>query len=143
MQTRAQPNEDDIRRLITTFYARVRSDSLLGPVFHGSIGETDAAWTQHLGRLCDFWSAVMLTSGRYHGDPFSAHLRLSSVSAPMFDHWLALFGETCGELFPPPLAEAFRLKADRIARSLRMGLFERLPTPRPCDSEPLEARRTG
>lgn len=74
---------------------------------------------------------MMLTSGRYHGDPFSAHLRLATISPPMFERWLAIFGETCGALFPPPLAEAFRLRADRIARSLRMGLFERLPAPAP------------
>jgi len=132
MKAAAQPSEDDIRRLVTTFYARVRRDALLGPVFLGALGKSDTAWTRHLARLCDFWSSVMLTSGRYHGDPFSVHLRLSSISPPMFDHWLALFGETCGDLFAPPLAEAFRLKADRVARSLRMGLFERLPAPRPC-----------
>jgi hemoglobin len=45
----------------------------------------------------------------------------------MFDRWLALFGETCAELFEPDVADAFRERADRIARSLHMGLFERLP----------------
>jgi truncated hemoglobin YjbI len=29
----AQRSEDDIGRLVTTFYARVRHDALLGPVF--------------------------------------------------------------------------------------------------------------
>lgn len=143
MQTTAQPSEEDIRRLVAMFYARVRRDPQLGPIFHGAIGETEAAWARHLDRLCDFWSAVMLTSGRYHGDPFSAHLRLSVVSPPMFDQWLALFGKTCGDLFPPPLAEAFCRKADRIARSLRMGLFERLPAPRSVAGELLEAKRAG
>lgn len=97
-----QPSEDDIRRLVAAFYARVRHDALLGPVFAGAIGDGEAAWERHLARLCDFWSSVMLKSGRYHGDPFSVHLRLSTISPAMFDRWLALFGETCAELFAPP-----------------------------------------
>lgn len=143
MQTTEQPSDDDIRRLVTTFYDRVRRDPVLGPVFHGALGESEAASARHLARLCDFWSSVMLTSGRYHGDPFSAHLRLSTISPPMFDRWLALFGETCGELFAPPLAEALRQRADRIARSLRMGLFERLPARRPPSGELLHSGRAG
>ncbi|MDT8278657.1 group III truncated hemoglobin [Roseomonas mucosa] len=130
-----QPSEEDIRRLVTAFYARVRHDALLGPVFTGAIGEGEAAWERHLARLCDFWSSVMLKSGRYHGDPFSVHLRLSAISPAMFDRWLVLFGETCAELFAPPLAGAFCERAERIARSLRMGLFERLPTPRPVSAK--------
>ena len=71
LKAAAQPSEDDIRRLVTTFYVRVRRDALLSPVFLGALGKSDTAWTRHLARLCDFWSSVMLTSGRYHGDPFS------------------------------------------------------------------------
>ncbi len=122
--------EQAIHRLVGRFYARARRDELLGPVFARAIGESDAAWAAHLARLSDFWSSVMLTSGRYHGDPFSAHLRLPALEPAMFDRWLALFGETCAELFEPDVADAFRERAERIARSLRMGLFERLPARR-------------
>ncbi len=123
----SQPSEEGIRRLVGQFYARVRRDAVLGPVFARALGEDDAAWAVHLARLHDFWSSVMLTSGRYHRDPFSAHLRLPDLAPGMFDRWLALFGETCAELFEPELAAAFRERAERIARSLRIGLFERLP----------------
>jgi len=119
--------EAAIRRLVDRFYARVRRDELLGPVFARAIGEDDKAWAAHLARLSDFWSSVMLTSGRYHGDPFSVHLRLPDLDLAMFDRWLALFGETCAEVLRPDMADAFRERAERIARSLRMGLFERLP----------------
>ncbi len=119
--------EEAIRRLVDRFYARARRDELLGPVFARAVGEDDEAWTAHLARLPDFWSSVMLTSGRYHGDPFSVHLRLPGLDPAMFDRWLALFGETCAEMFEPDVADAFCARAERIARSLRMGLFERLP----------------
>jgi hemoglobin len=119
--------EADIARLVDLFYGRIRVHPSLGPVFHAAIGETDAAWARHLGRLRDFWAAVMLRNGAYRGDPYSAHLRLPGLAPEMFDAWLALFDATCGELFPQALAAAFSERAHRIARSLRMGLFERLP----------------
>ncbi|HWX46958.1 MAG TPA: group III truncated hemoglobin [Roseomonas sp.] len=126
----ARPSEDAIHRLVDRFYARVRRDPVLGPVFTRAIGESEEAWSKHLARLTDFWSSLMLASGRYHGDPFSAHLRLPNLEPAMFDRWLTLFGDTCAELFEPEVADAFRERAARVARSLRMGLFERLPTRR-------------
>jgi len=121
--------EDAIRQLLALFYGRVRRDPQLGPVFARAVGTEDADWAPHLARLADFWSSAMLRSGRYHGDPFSMHLRLPDLEPAMFDRWLALFGESCAEAFEPDLAEAFRERAERIAQSLRMGLFERLPAP--------------
>ncbi len=122
--------DESIRRLLELFYARVRDDAQLGPVFARHVGTTDAEWVRHFARLGDFWSSVMRHSGRYHGDPFSTHLRLPELEPAMFDRWLALFGEACDELFEPELAAAFSERAHRIARSLRMGLFERLPARR-------------
>ena len=51
-------SEAQLERLIPNFYARVRDDALIGPVFGGAIGD----WQQHLAKLVDFWSSVMLTS---------------------------------------------------------------------------------
>ncbi len=121
--------EAAIREMLGRFYDRVRQDGQLGPVFAGAVGTTDAEWTPHLARLPDFWSSVMLRSGRYHDDPFSKHLRLPDLQPAMFNRWLALFGETCAASFEPELAEAFVERAGRIAHSLRIGLFERLRPP--------------
>lgn len=120
--------EEAIRHLLRLFYGRVRNDGCLAPIFERAVGTTEAEWEPHLARLSDFWSSVMRRSGRYHGDPYSAHLRLPGLEPAMFDRWLGLFGECCDEVLEPELASAFRERADRIARSLRMGLFER-PSP--------------
>ncbi len=130
----ADITEADIARLVDSFYGRVRADPLLGPVFHAAIGQSSSGWAAHLARLRRFWSAVMLRSGAYHGDPFSAHLRLPGLTPEMFTRWLALFDATCADSFPPETAAAFGERAHRIARSLRMGLFERLPPPRLRDA---------
>src|SRR4051794_23026340 len=112
--------EDDIASLVEAFYAKVREDPQLGPIFARALG--DDGWDSHLATLRDFWSSVMLTSGRYKGAPLAVHMRLSGLTPGLFDRWLALFGETCDERFEPPRAGAFRAKAARIAQSLLLGL---------------------
>jgi hemoglobin len=65
-------DETMIDRLVRGFYARVREDALLGPVFAARIAD----WDPHLQRMCAFWSSVALLTGRYHGRPTEKHLPL-------------------------------------------------------------------
>ncbi|UXN66112.1 group III truncated hemoglobin (plasmid) [Phyllobacterium sp. A18/5-2] len=117
-----QISEDTIRRLVDRFYARIRADPVLGPIFMRAIpGE----WSAHLAVMCDFWSSVMLTSGRYKGSPATVHLRIEGIEPQMFDRWLEIFDETCDALFEANESEAFRAKAARIAESLKLSLFYR------------------
>ena len=58
-----QPTKEEIRRLVSRFYARVRRDQVLGPVFARALGESDGAWEAYLACLPDFWSSLMLASG--------------------------------------------------------------------------------
>ena len=104
------------------FYAKIRVDPVLGPIFQRVVR---GKWDSHLEKMSNFWSSVMLTTGRYKGAPVPAHLRIKDIEPPMFDRWLRLFGDTCDELFEPEVAEAFRVKAERIAESLKLALFFR------------------
>jgi hemoglobin len=112
--------EAALARLVDTFYARVRQDPLIGPVFNAAVED----WDEHLEKLAGFWSSVMLTTGRYKGNPFGAHQKLP-ITPPMFDRWLALWSETVGEMFGPEAADQLRAKAERIGQSLQQGLFFR------------------
>lgn len=114
--------EATIRVLVDSFYARVRRDLTLGAIFAAAIA--DDAWPQHLEQMYAFWSSVMLTSGRYRGDPVSTHRGVSGIEPPMFGNWLDLFEATAAELFVPPLAERFAGKARRIAESLKLAVFQ-------------------
>lgn len=123
-----QISEDGIRRLVDEFYLKVRADAELAPIFDRAI---PGDWGPHLATMRDFWSSVMLTSGRYKGNPVAVHLRIEGMEPRLFDRWLELFSETCAELFDESLAEAFRAKARRIAESLKLALFYRPDRPWP------------
>ena len=109
--------EDMIERLVRGFYARVRADAMLAPVFDARIKD----WEPHLQQMCAFWSSVALMSGRYHGAPMPKHLPLP-VDAAHFDRWLDLFEATAAEVCPPEAAEHFVERARRIAASLELGV---------------------
>ena len=123
MQAMEAMTESQIVALVDAFYAKIRRDEVLAPVFERAIAPD--AWPVHLAKMYDFWSSVMLTTGRYKGNPMLAHLRLKSIEENMFPRWLALFRETAEELFAPDLAASFREKSERIAESLKLGLFYR------------------
>lgn len=115
--TRTGIDEAMIETLVHRFYAKIRDDALLGPVFEARI--TD--WDLHLQRMCAFWSSVALLTGRYHGNPVAKHLPLP-VDAVHFDRWLGLFEETVQETCPQAAQEHFMERARRIAESLELGI---------------------
>jgi hemoglobin len=112
--------EAEIETLVRAFYTKVRADAELGPIFDRVIGDN---WEPHLQKMFNFWSSVMLTTGRYKGQPMRAHLKLKTVTPKHFDRWLMLFRETAEEVCDAETAERFIEKAARIAESLQLGIF--------------------
>ncbi len=115
-------DEDMIRALVHGFYARVRQDTAIGPIFNEAIGD---GWDAHLAKLCDFWSSVMLHTGRFQGRPMATHMRLKGVLPEHFERWLMLFRQTAREVCPADSADLFIDRAETIARGLQMGMFYR------------------
>lgn len=116
-------DEAQIASLVEAFYTKVRKDAVLGPVFNGAIDD----WPAHLEKLKAFWSSVVLTSGRYKGNPMAAHAKhRDMIDTAMFVRWLELWRETAADLLPLDVAAVFAAKAERIAESLQLGLFFRL-----------------
>jgi hemoglobin len=116
-QDEAGIDEAMIERLVRGFYARVREDAVIGPIFESQIDD----WEPHLRRMCEFWSSVALASGRYSGQPMARHLPLP-IDGRHFDRWLALFEATAQALCPPDAATRFMQIARRIAESLELGI---------------------
>lgn len=121
-------DEAGLQKLVDRFYARVREDAELGPIFNDAISD----WPEHLDKLAAFWSSVMLTSGRYKGQPVPAHMKhVGRITPALFGRWLALWNETTTELMAPEAAAALQAKAARIAESLQLALFFKLDPAKP------------
>ena len=112
-------NEALIEEVVHGFYARIRDNPELGPIFAGAIED----WEPHLDKMVDFWSAVMLSTRRFKGNPVMKHNALGGVTPAHFDIWLGLFRENARDLCPPEIAEAFIRKAEMIAESLKLAKF--------------------
>lgn len=110
-------DEAMIERLIHSFYADVRADPMLSPIFAAIIGD----WAPHLAQMRAFWSSVVLMTGRYHGRPTEKHLPLP-IDATHFDRWLALFEAAARRECPPAAVAVFVERAHRIGESLELGL---------------------
>ena len=127
-----QLDENGLKSLVDAFYSRVRADGALGPIFNDAIH----SWPEHLDKLTAFWSSVMLTTGRYKGQPVPAHMKhRSRITPALFQRWLALWADTTNELMAPGAAVALQAKTARIAESLQLAMFFRLddqPFPRPA-----------
>jgi hemoglobin len=123
--------ESMIHTLVHAFYAKVRVDPALGPIFNRIIKD----WDPHLARMCDFWSSVTLMSGRFKGAPMAAHVRIEGLRPTHFARWLHLFRQTAREVCPPAAAELFIARSEMIAESLQLGIAAargELPPSRPA-----------
>ena len=114
----------DIEALLPYFYASVRQNDRLGPIFHKHVGEDDADWAPHLERIGDFWANVMLKERAYQGNPMQIHLGLVDIQPTDFDIWLRLFDRAAHETLGKEKAVVFSLLAHRIGRSLAMGIAQ-------------------
>lgn len=114
----SEPTHELITLVVTRFYATVRRDAMLGPIFEDRLA---GKWEHHLSKMVDFWSSLTMQTGTYFGKPHAAHFGLG-LTAEHFRHWLELFDATVGECCEGYAAELFRDRARRVAASLQIGL---------------------
>jgi len=112
--------EEMIVQLVGAFYAKVREDEVLGPIFNRAIAPDQ--WPAHEAKLADFWSSVLLMTGRFKGSPMAAHARWPDIQDGHFEHWLDLFARTAAEIWPAPAAMLVGGRAEMIGQSLRQGM---------------------
>lgn len=124
-------DEDMIRALVHAFYADIRRDPALGPIFNRAIHD----WDAHLVKLCDFWSSVTLMTGRFKGRPMQAHADLPDARPTHFARWLHLWRQAAERTCPPPAAALFVAKAEAIAQSLQIGIAASRGEPAPAATQ--------
>lgn len=103
---------DDIRFMVDTFYARVREDGLIGPIFNGRIGDR---WPEHLEKMYRFWQTVLLEEHTYQGAPFRPHADLP-VYLEHFERWVELFEQNLLEHFEGDKADEALERAGKMAK---------------------------
>ncbi len=112
--------EDSLSRLVYRFYADVRADDLIGPVFEAALHDK---WDVHLPRMVQFWSTMLLGTRDFSGNVYGKHMALDGIQPAHFNRWLTLFQRTVQHLFEPAPAKTIMAIADKIAASLQLGYF--------------------
>src|SRR5690606_40093935 len=110
-------SEEEVTEMVHRFYALVRRDDTLGPIFNRHIDD----WDEHLTKLVDFWSSILRRTARFSGTPMPKHIALPELNAGLFQHWLALFRQSNTGLSNQAMAEHANATAQRIAQSLWLG----------------------
>ncbi|GGA24257.1 group III truncated hemoglobin [Dyella nitratireducens] len=118
MQEPSKLDPSQIALLVDRFYEKVRADPLLGPVFNAAVHD----WDEHKRTLTSFWSSVALRANSYRGNPMAVHRMQPSIRTEHFERWLSLWKTTTREVLDEDDARLMLEHADRIGRSLRLGM---------------------
>lgn len=102
---------EDVKLLVDNFYAKIRTDALLGPIFNERIQDR---WPAHLEKMYTFWQTVLLGEHTYFGSPFPPHAQLPLKQAH-FTQWLQLFGTTVDEHFTGDIATEAKWRGNKMA----------------------------
>jgi hemoglobin len=100
--------------LLRHFYADVRQQNLIGPVFNRQIQD----WPAHLEKIADFWSNVTGGPIRYSGPMPMKHVPLG-IEARHFDAWLDLWRRHCRAHIGGREAEELIVAAESIGERIR------------------------
>jgi len=102
-----------VSTLVKWFYAHVRFEPLLQPIFDAHI----TRWGPHLEVLTDFWCEQMGGPSHYTGS-LARHGRLG-LGPEHFEKWLEVWRANCRWLLPEPEAADVILLAERLAVAMR------------------------
>lgn len=108
-----------ISQMVEHFYANIREDDMLGPIFARRISD----WPTHMERMKTFWRSILFNSGEFSGNPMAKHMAIPGLETAHFVRWLELFYATLHDLGPQPEGTAqVAERARAIADSLLTGI---------------------
>jgi len=110
---------DGLHRLVKWFYAKVRYDPLLEPIFNARI----AVWSEHIETITQFWARATGGPSEWAGG-MGRHFFLE-LGPEHFAAWLKVWDENCRELLPTAEAEAMSALAHNIGDDLQRMLARR------------------
>jgi hemoglobin len=104
-------NIGDIKLFVNEFYAKVKADPFIGPVFLETIPED---WQPHLNKMYAFWNGALFGVPGFRGNPFAKHAPLK-IGPEHFNRWLELFFLTIDENFEGRVAADAKNRAELMA----------------------------
>jgi len=115
----------DVSLLVNQFYAKVRADEDLGPIFNGII--TD--WEEHLEKLTDFWEMNLFGKRIYDGNPMIAHQKADTLTGNKitpyhFGIWINHWFATIDNYFEGENADILKSRARKMQTLLMVSIFE-------------------
>jgi hemoglobin len=123
-------NRWDISLLVKAFYAKVREDEMLGPIFAQHLSKEQ--WPEHLEKLTDFWESNLFGVAKFRGNPVEKHLKVDktanyTIEQVHFGRWLQLWLETIDSLYIGDLADLAKLKARKMATRQYLAIWHNRP----------------
>ena len=105
---------EGLSRLLRHFYADVRQDPLIGPIFNAQIKD----WKHHLEVIASFWETIIGGPSTYAGPMPMKHLTLR-LREKDFERWLFLWQANCRTQLSSDVAKEMIDLANHIAHRLR------------------------
>lgn len=108
-------NEQEISILVRRFYGDVAQDEILGHIFNDV---AHVNWDEHIPKIAEFWSKMLLGIDGYEGDPFEAHMKTHMIEPFTHEHfrrWLELFQESVDLGWEGSYAQEIKRKALKVA----------------------------
>ena len=137
---------EGISKLLHRFYADVRQDPLIGPIFNAKIKD----WKHHLEIITSFWETLIGGPRTYGRAMPMKHLPLG-LREEHFERWIFLWQANCRAQLPSDVAREMSDLAHHIAHKLRKILCisnesaitarigpEPLQSSLPCNGPPVE-----
>lgn len=123
--TQLELRRESLTLLVDRFYASVRADELLGPVFEPVL---QGRWPAHLARMVDFWCASCKIERGFRGNVYDKHMLLTDLAPAHLARWLQLWRQHTEALFAPAAAARLQAVAVGVARVMHLGWFGALPS---------------
>jgi len=108
---------EGLSRLLRHFYADVRQDPLIDPIFNAQIKD----WKHHLEVIASFWETIIGGPSTYARPMPMKHLTLR-LREEDFERWLFLWQANCRAQLSSDVAKEMTDLANHIAHRLRMIL---------------------
>ncbi len=123
-------NREDLALIVRTFYNKIKTNEVLGPIFLRAIPEGN--WESHLDKITEFWNSALFGSMTYRGNPAITHANLDKsnnheISQDHFKIWLDNWLLVIDESWTGSKAEEMKMRARKMASGLFITMWRYKP----------------